>query len=91
MKEVGGCCKPRGAANLALIRGFPNGATRLDKLQASLSEYIGQGGQPPELKHLSRARKRKRCDSPSSGERKGNSQKRMLCKKSFVVICGKWD
>ena len=28
MKDVGGCDKPRGAANLALIRGCPNGETR---------------------------------------------------------------
>ena len=28
-------------------------------------------GQPPELKHLSKGRKRKKFDSPSSGERKG--------------------
>jgi hypothetical protein len=27
-KDVGGCDKPRGAANRALIRGFPNGETR---------------------------------------------------------------
>lgn len=27
MKDVGGCDKPRGAANRALIRGFPNGGT----------------------------------------------------------------
>ncbi len=29
MKEVEGCCKPRGAANQALIRGFLNGETHL--------------------------------------------------------------
>jgi len=29
MKDVGGCDKPRGAVNQAVIRGFPNGATRL--------------------------------------------------------------
>ena len=28
MKDVGGCDKPRGAANRAVIRGFPNGETR---------------------------------------------------------------
>jgi hypothetical protein len=27
MKDVGGCDKPRGAVNRALIRGFPNGGT----------------------------------------------------------------
>jgi len=27
-KDVGGCDKPRGAANQAVIRGFPNGETQ---------------------------------------------------------------
>ena len=30
MKVVGGCEKPRGAANQASIRGLPNGETRLE-------------------------------------------------------------
>ena len=30
MKDVGGCDKPRGAANRAVIRGCPNGETRLE-------------------------------------------------------------
>ena len=38
-----------------------------------LSEYIGQEGELGELKHLSNPRKRKRSDSLSSGERRGNS------------------
>ena len=29
MKDVGGCEKPRGAADQASIRGYPNGETRL--------------------------------------------------------------
>ncbi len=29
MKDVGGCDKPRGAANRAVIRGYPNGETQL--------------------------------------------------------------
>ena len=41
MKDVVSCDKPRGAAKQALIRGFPNGETRLSKPQASLAEYIG--------------------------------------------------
>ena len=73
MKEVEGCHKPRGAVNQALIRGFPNGETCLGKSRASLSEFIGQGSERCELKHLSNARKRKRSDSLCSGERMGNS------------------
>jgi len=30
MKDVGACDKPRGAGNRAVIRGFPNGETRLE-------------------------------------------------------------
>ncbi len=37
---------------------------------SSHAEFIGMGGEPPELKHLSRARKRNQRDSVSSGERK---------------------
>ena len=50
-------------------RGFPNGATRLDKLQALAKSERAPG----ELKHLSTLRKRNQRDSLSSGERKGNS------------------
>ena len=41
MKDVASCVKLRGAAKQALIRGFPNGETYLDKLGISSSEYIG--------------------------------------------------
>ena len=37
-----------------------NGETRLKELQSSMRESIAHGGEPPELKHLSRARKRKK-------------------------------
>ena len=59
-KEVVGCCKLRGAAKQALIRRFPNGETHWDEVPVSLLEYIEQGGERRELKHLSSARKRKR-------------------------------
>ena len=43
-------------------------------MHESSREYIARGGVPPELKHLSKARKRKQTsDSLSSGERKGKS------------------
>ena len=41
MKDVEGCDMPRGAAKQALIRGFPNGETRLTKSQSSSTEHIG--------------------------------------------------
>ena len=42
--------------------------------QASLSEFIGYGGELSELKHLSSSRNRNQFrDSLSSGERTGNS------------------
>jgi hypothetical protein len=73
MKEAEDCHKLRGAVNQALIRRFPNGATYPGKPRIFISEYIGYESERPELKHLSRARKRKRSDSLSSGERTGNS------------------
>ena len=76
MKEAEGCQKPRGAVNQAMIRGCPNGETYPNELGVLLSEYIGQQSERRELKHLSSARKRKRSDSLSSGERKGISLNR---------------
>ena len=73
MKEAEDCHKLRGAVNQAVIRRYPNGETHLDKVKVFISEYIGYEGERPELKHLSRARKRKRSDSLSSGERNGKS------------------
>ena len=75
MKEVEDCHKLRGAVNQALIRRFPNGETLFGKPKELLFEYIEQKSERRELKHLSSARKRKRSDSLSSGERNGNSPK----------------
>ena len=63
MKDVGGCDKPRGAANRALIRGFPNGETR----RPSWAGTVFGRGVRREVKHLSTCRK---GYSVSSGERK---------------------
>jgi hypothetical protein len=41
MKDVGGCEKPRGAADQALIRGYPNGETRAPFGVPLRSEHIG--------------------------------------------------
>ena len=40
------------------IRGYPNGETRRSNTPSSFCESIATGREPPELKHLSRARKR---------------------------------
>ena len=51
--------KASGIRKLELIRRFPNGTTRqVDDLSS------GNGGQPSELKHLSRRRKRKKHRFP---------------------------
>jgi hypothetical protein len=42
MKDVVACDKPRGAGKQALIRGFPNGATRPPFRGSSAAEYIGR-------------------------------------------------
>ena len=57
-KDVTSCDKPRGAANKRNIRGFPNGETPMMKNHGTYTEYIGICGEPAELKHLSRRRKR---------------------------------
>ena len=91
MKEAEDCQKLRGAVNQALIRRFPNGETHLGKTKIFLSEYIGQESERRELKHLSSARKRKRSDSLSSGERKGkslNQQHVIACVRCVVGVVG---
>ena len=57
MKDVVDCDMLRGAVKQALIRRFPNGETHLT-CEVSVSEYIGCGSEPGELKHLSTRRKR---------------------------------
>ena len=57
-KDVVNCDKPRGAVSRRYIRGFPNGATRQMKVCQPMVNKIVIGREPPELKHLSRARKR---------------------------------
>jgi hypothetical protein len=44
MKDVGTCDKPRGVGNRTVIRGFPNGETRLgdNKAQSLTPEHIGR-------------------------------------------------
>ena len=51
--------KAAGRSTYPSIRRYPNGETRIDRLYAACTEYIGVRGEPPELKHLSRVRKRK--------------------------------
>jgi hypothetical protein len=53
-KDVISCDKPRGGANILLIRGFPNGET----LPAE-GRKLRKESKPGELKHLSTRRKRK--------------------------------
>ena len=50
--------KATGRSKYPLIRGCLNGETHIQRLYASIRQSITYGGEPPELKHLSRARKR---------------------------------
>jgi hypothetical protein len=50
--------KATGSRKQAAIRGCPNGETRPAEDRSLHTEHIGMQGEPPELKHLSRARKR---------------------------------
>jgi hypothetical protein len=54
MKDVVSCDKPGGAAHKHYIPGSPNGKT-----QYTEGVLLRKESQPPELKHLSRERKRK--------------------------------
>ena len=56
--------KASGRSKYPLIRRYLNGETWLSKPQSSYTEYIGIGREPPELKHLSRWRKRKKTRFP---------------------------
>ena len=47
-----------------VIRGYLNGATRRSEPPSLHNESIVMQGEPPELKHLSRARKRKKHRFP---------------------------
>ena len=72
MKDVTGRDRPRGAAEWALIRGFPNGATR--PLLWAVTGFCR--GVRREVKHLSTCRK---GYSVSSGERKRMMAKPWSC------------
>ena len=56
--------KASGRSKYPLIRRYLNGETWLSKPQSSYGEYIAIRREPPELKHLSRARKRKKTRFP---------------------------
>ena len=60
-----------------------NGETRQSEPLSSVTEYIGCGREPAELKHLSRRRKRKKIDSVSRGDRKRKSPNRCACTTGF--------
>ena len=50
--------KAAGKSKHLVIRRFPNGAIRMSMLMHCTVNKIAVWGEPPELKHLSRARKR---------------------------------
>ena len=68
-KDVTSCDKLRGGANNRRSGDFRMGKPGRAILCQRALNQIGVRGEPPELKHLSRARKRKKFDSVSSGER----------------------
>ena len=51
--------KAAGRSKYLMIRRFLNGATHRERYPVPYTESIGMRGEPPELKHLSRERKRK--------------------------------
>ena len=84
-----GCDKPRGAAVKRRSVDFRMGQPTGRKGPVSLAEYIGQGSERGELKHLSTHRRRKKTlDSPSSGERNGKSLNRIRVIAQGVAYAG---
>ena len=59
-KDAGGCDKPRGAVNQAMIRGFLNGETHAGEGR----RILFGGSEPGEVKHLSTLRKIKQSVIP---------------------------
>ena len=51
--------KAAGSGKYTKIRRYLNGETHMSKPHVSITESIGYGGEPGELKHLSSRRKRK--------------------------------
>ena len=68
-KDVVSCDKLRGDASNLWSVDIRMEQSAYVNMYASYTESIGIWGEPPELKHLSRARKRNQRDSVSSGER----------------------
>ena len=56
--------KAAGRSKYPMIRGYLNGETHMERLHVSVTESIGCGGEPGELKHLSSRRKRKKNRFP---------------------------
>ena len=52
--------KAVGRSKYPVIHGYLNGETHMERLHVSITESIGYGGEPGELKHLSSRRKRKK-------------------------------
>ena len=51
--------KAVGRSKYPVSHGYLNGETHMERLHVSITESIGYGGEPGELKHLSSRRKRK--------------------------------
>ena len=56
--------KAAGSGKYTSIRRYLNGETHMRRPHVLYDEYIGMQGEPPELKHLSRERKRKKHRLP---------------------------
>ena len=83
--------KAAGRSKYPLIRRCLNGETRMSTPHASIRQSITYGREPPELKHLSSRRNRKKqvlslerkIDFQSSGERKRKRPNRSACTPGF--------
>ena len=89
MKGVASCDKPRGAASRLRSEDARMGEPGWGNAQSSLTEFIGQGTRTEgtETSQYLEGKESNR-DSPSSGERKGNSPNRIGASPSGVA--GRW-
>ena len=84
MKDVVSCDKLGGAAHKHYIPRFPNGTTQYTE---GVLSHRKVGSQPPELKHLSRERKRKQIVIPQVvASEKGTAQTLAACCQRVVGL-----
>ena len=92
MKDVGGCEKPRGAADQALIRGYPNGETRLGScpVTAALTHTAVEGTGGTETSQYPEEWKATATPRVAASET-GRAQTVVVAQPAGDAATGSWD